>query len=39
MTQPTATVASGTYWFDNTINSLDIYKVEVGGYVAPGANI
>ena len=27
---PTATVASGTYWFDNTINSLDIYKVDSG---------
>ena len=24
---PTATVANGTYWFDNTINSLDIYKI------------
>ncbi len=27
---PTATVANGTYWFDNTINSLDIYKVDSG---------
>ena len=33
MTHPTATVASGTYWFDNTINSLDIYKVD-SGYAA-----
>ena len=27
---PTATVSNGTYWFDNTINSLDIYKVDSG---------
>ena len=27
---PTATVADGTYWFDDTINSLDIYKVDSG---------
>ena len=26
-TLATATVASGTYWFDNTINSLDICQV------------
>ena len=34
---PTATVASGTYWFDNTINSLDLYKVTGGAYVAASA--
>ena len=27
---PTATVTNGTYWFDNTINALDIYKVDSG---------
>ena len=27
---PTATVANGTYWFDNTINSLDLYKIDSG---------
>ncbi len=34
---PTATAASGTYWFDNTINSLDVYKVNSGNYttIAP----
>lgn len=29
---PTATVADGTYWFDNTINSLDLYSVQAGGF-------
>ena len=31
---PTATAASGQLWFDNTINSLDIYKVNAGAYDA-----
>ena len=34
---PTATVASGTYWFDNTINSLDLYKVAGGAYAPTSA--
>ena len=31
---PTATAATGQLWFDNTINSLDIYKVNSGVYDA-----
>jgi hypothetical protein len=31
---PTATAATGQLWFDNTINSLDIYKVNAGAYDA-----
>ena len=31
---PTATAATGQLWFDNTINSLDIYKVNSGAYDA-----
>ena len=27
---PTATAATGQYWFDNTINSLDVYVVDSG---------
>ena len=34
---PTATVANGTYWFDNTINSLDIYKINSGNYTTTSA--
>ena len=34
---PTATAASGTYWFDNTINSLDLYKVNSGSYTTTSA--
>jgi hypothetical protein len=34
---PTATAASGTYWFDNTINSLDLYKVTSGNYTTTSA--
>jgi len=33
-TAPTATVTDGTYWFDNTINSLDIYVVDSGAYAS-----
>jgi len=29
---PTGTLASGTYWFNNTINSLDLYVVKAGQY-------
>ena len=32
--QPTATIATGTYWFDNTINSLDLYRQVGGAWVA-----
>jgi len=34
---PTATAASGTYWFDDTINSLDLYKVNSGNYTTTSA--
>ena len=27
---PTASPASGQYWFDNTINSLDVYTIDSG---------
>lgn len=30
---PTGTLATGTYWFDNTIDKLDLYKVSSGSYV------
>ena len=29
---PTATPTTGTYWFDDTLNSLDVYKVDAGGF-------
>jgi len=29
---PTATPATGTYWFDDTINALDVYVVDAGGF-------
>jgi len=32
--QPTATIATGTYWFDDTINSLDLYRQVGGAWVA-----
>ena len=31
---PTATAATGQYWFDNTINSLDVYVVDSGAYAS-----
>jgi len=31
---PTDTIATGTYWFDNTINSLDLYRQVGGAWVA-----
>tara|TARA_B100001173_G_scaffold310827_1_gene326395 strand:+ start:291 stop:2777 length:2487 start_codon:yes stop_codon:yes gene_type:complete len=34
---PTATAATGQYWFDNTINSLDVYRVNAGAYDAKTA--
>ena len=34
---PTATAATGQYWFDNTINALDVYKVNSGNYTASSA--
>lgn len=32
--QPTATAADGTYWFDNDIDTLDVYKVDGANYVS-----
>ena len=29
---PTATAATGQYWHDNTINALDLYSVQAGGF-------
>lgn len=31
---PTATAADGTAWFDNTLTSLDVYKIDSGDYTA-----
>tara|TARA_X000001036_G_scaffold42689_1_gene34189 strand:- start:7494 stop:9989 length:2496 start_codon:yes stop_codon:yes gene_type:complete len=34
---PTGTLATGTYWFDNTINSLDLYVVTAGAFLPKSA--
>tara|TARA_B100000900_G_scaffold390605_1_gene384462 strand:- start:5412 stop:7907 length:2496 start_codon:yes stop_codon:yes gene_type:complete len=34
---PTGTLATGTYWFDNTINSLDLYVVTAGAFAPKAA--
>ena len=34
---PTVSLPNGTYWFNNSIDNLDLYKVSSGSYVATSA--